>query len=645
MSGIMGIYYLDGRPVTGQDLRRMVDTLAHRGPDRADTWVNGCVGFGHRMLWTTSESFLEKLPLVHPSKKFVITSDARIDNRQELISALQLTNFPSEKITDSQLILGAYLKWGERCPEYLLGDFAFTIWDEREQKLFCARDHFGIKPFYYHYSKQLFTFASEVKALLCVPKVPRLLNEVRVGDYLASELEDEAVTFYQDIFRLPAACSMVINSVGLKIKCYWSLNPERELILKSDQEYAEKFREIFAEAVRCRLRSAFPIGSMLSGGLDSSSITCMARKILTENGQKPLHSYSAVFDEVPKSDERAYIQAVLGQGEIIGHFFHGDTVSPLSDIDKVFWHQDEPILGFNSYINWNINRLAKSHNVRVMLDGFDGDNVVSHGVGYLAELAVKGRWLSLCQETHGFARNFDFSFRQALWPYVKNYVILKHVRKHRSLSFAYKLWHVASQKEARSKVKESSENLIFNTAFFKKMGIEERSEELMSGRNVPLLNQRHHHYITLTSGALPYTLEILDRSSAAFGIEQRYPFWDKRLVEFCLSLPANQKMSQGWTRAVLRRGMEGILPREIQWRGGKANLAHSFDYGMLKFERQRLEKIVTFGANSIEEYVQTEAVSQACQRFIEENANDDDAIITWKALNLALWLNYTGLHS
>lgn len=157
MSAIAGIYYLDGQPVDPADLGRMLETLAHRGSDRVGVWSEGHIGFGHRMLWTTPESLQEQLPLVNQTGDLAIAADARIDNRDELIAALGLMDRPSDKITDSQLILAAYEKWGDRCPEKLLGDFAFAIWDGRSQRLFCARAPMGVKPFYYYRSSRLST--------------------------------------------------------------------------------------------------------------------------------------------------------------------------------------------------------------------------------------------------------------------------------------------------------------------------------------------------------------------------------------------------------------------------------------------------------------------------------------------------------
>ncbi len=217
MSGIVGMYCLDGRSVDQKDLRRMVDKIAHRGPDGSDIWCNGSVGLGHRMLWTTPESLKEKLPLVHRSGKLVITADARIDNREELIKALNLTDKKPEDITDSELILYSYEKWEENCPEKLIGDFAFAIWDGFKRKLFCVRDHMGVKPFYYYKSDKIFIFASEIKTLLCLKEVPQKLNELMVAFYLARIFKDNTITFYHDIVRLPAANSINVSKDNLQL--------------------------------------------------------------------------------------------------------------------------------------------------------------------------------------------------------------------------------------------------------------------------------------------------------------------------------------------------------------------------------------------------------------------------------------------
>ena len=407
MSAIVGFYGRDGQPVDRADLERMTESLAHRGPDGAGVWHIGPVGLGHRMLWTTPESLHEQLPLTGKKGDLVITADARIDNRDELITALGLAQWSHGEITDSELILRAYEQWGEDSPKRLLGDFAFAIWDERRQALFCARDHCGVKPFYYYQSARALIFASEIKALLSTREVPRRLNPVRVADYLAGIFEDRTSTLYRDILRLPAGHSMTVRGRESRVQPYCWLDPSREIRLRSDDEYADAFRDQFTDAVRCRLRSAFPVGSLLSGGLDSSSIVGAARRVLAEDGRR-LHTFSAIFpglpaSDLPKIDERPFMEAVLAMSGLTPHYVHADRLSPLSELDRVFWHEDEAFLAPNLYMHWALYRAAHQQSVRTLLDGVDGDTTVSHGLDYLSELAGAGRVRTLGREVMALA--------------------------------------------------------------------------------------------------------------------------------------------------------------------------------------------------------------------------------------------------
>src|SRR3989454_383913 len=416
VSGIAGLWHLDGRPGEPAELESMTARLAHGGPDGTGAWREGPVALGHGMLHTTPESLREQQPLVGTRGDLVLVADARIDNRAELCSLLPA---PSDA-TDAELILAAYERWGEHCPEHLLGDFAFAIWDARRQIVFCTRDHFGVKPFYYHHRPgRLFAFASEIKGLLVLSEVPRRLNETRVADYLVPLLEDKEITFYEEIVRLPPAHRMVVTREGVRIEQYWALDPEREIRMKSDAEYAAAFREIFTEAVRCRLRSAFPVGSMLSGGLDSSSIVCVARKLLAENGGGRLHTFSAIFPDVPECDERGYIDAVVAGGGVEPHYVRGDRLNPFADLDQVFHHEDEPFFAPNLFLHWGLYSAGEQEGVRVLLDGIDGDTTVSHGVSYLAELARSGRLITLAREVTGLSRRFN----RSPWAFLRARVV------------------------------------------------------------------------------------------------------------------------------------------------------------------------------------------------------------------------------
>ena len=673
MSGIVGIYDLEKRPVEREAVTRMVDILAHRGPDGADTWCEGNVGLGHRMLWTTPESLLEKQPLVDSNSDLVLTADARIDNRDELIGSLQINHLSTDKITDSDLILAAYRKWGEDCPKNLLGDFVFAIWDKRKQILFCARDHFGVKPFYYYYQAgQIFVFGSEIKGVLCNSEVPRHLNEVRVADYLANLFDDKAITFYKGIFRLLPAHTITVSQEKVQIRPYWSLDPSRELNLSSDQEYAEAFREIFTEAVRCRLRSAFPIGSTLSGGLDSSSITCVARQILAEEKKLPLHTFSYIYDDLSQCDEREFIESVVQQGDLIPHYMHGDQIGPFLDWKRVFWHTDETFLGPNTYLPWNYFHTAHQQGIRVLLDGFDGDTTVSHGIAYLTELMRKGNWSDFKVNANGICQNFGCTlldlFEEHVFPYLEELAKkgqwitfvkeVKQIEKHftisgRNVYLRHGLKPLAPQliRQIWGRLhgqKQPVENInpIINPLFAKQINLKERIQSLDGSWTNPPLTAREDHWRRLISGLIPLPLEVEHRMAPAFAIEPRHPFMDKRLVEFCLAMPPEQKLHQGWTRMIVRRALEGILPSEVQWRGGKANLESNLINGLKTIDRAILDDVMHNDLQNVEKYVDVTNIRNLYQQFISsENIDASRTIAVLKPVALALWLRHTGLET
>lgn len=661
MSGIVGTYRLDGRPIAPETVQRMTDILAHRGPDGSDVWISQSVGLGHRMLWTTPESLLEKLPLADESEEFVITSDARIDNREELISELHFDNLPSEKITDSQIILAAYNKWGEECPQYLLGDFAFAIWDKLKSILFCARDHFGVKPFYYYYKpNQFFAFGSEIKALLCLPQVPQQLNEVRIGDFLAVMMEDKSITTYQDILRLPPAHSMVVSQSGISLRCYWALDPHREIKMDSDEAYAQEFRKIFTEAVRCRLRSAFPIASHLSGGLDSSAITCVARNLLLEERKTKLHTISNIFDTVKECDERQFINSVLDQGGVEAHYVHADEFGPLSDVDEIWQYEDEALLGPSHAYPWMLNKAAKQIGARVVLDGLDGDTTVCHGVPRLREIARKGEWKHFLQEAAAVAKNYEVSVfslfksygvpevqaqaRGLRWvsfttginqihesfgiPYRK--LLLNYGIKSFIPSSLKQFWH------RKQKLTKSKTESLLNRDFAGRIGLDERIKMSQSPHEAS--TTREYHWRGLTAGIFPYINEQLDRYAIPFSLEVRHPFLDKRLVEFCLALPADQKLNQGWGRIVMRRALEDIFPKAVQWRGGKTSMTPNFVHGMLKVNGELLDKVMCDDLDLIKPYIEADRVQAAYDRMKSGlKESDNDNVTVWRAAILAMW--------
>ncbi|MEO1466021.1 MAG: lasso peptide isopeptide bond-forming cyclase [Cyanobacteria bacterium J06633_1] len=619
MSGIIGIYQRCGRVVESEQLGSMVDSLLHRGADGSNIWQENNVGMGHLMLWTTPESLLEQLPWADSQTGTVITADARIDNRQELISLLGLKG-DRDKITDSSLILKAYHKWGAKCPAKLIGDFAFAIWDARHRRFFCARDPMGIKPFYYYYSGSVFAFASEIKALLCLSAVEPQLNELRVAYQLAGFLEDEEVTFYENIWRLKSAHSLIVNQENKKLEQYWALDPDKRIKLSSHQEYTAAFKELFTEAVNCRLRSAFPVGSTLSGGLDSSSITCTARNLLSGTG-KQLHTFSAIFPNLPQSalkqiDERYFMDAVKQAGAIKAHDVRADLLNPLLDW---LWQGAEPILSPNIYIHEGMYDCAHQNGVRVFLDGVDGDTTVSHGWRYLTHLTYTGNWWRLYREITAASRNLRLS------------------RKLIGQEYCIKpLIHEPLQRLQDRFLGRHDYGDLIDPNFARKMNLGDRLRELAT--EPLILTARAEHLSSFNTGLYPYAMEITDRATAPKSIEARYPFFDRRLMEFCLAIPLEQKFRQGYPRAILRHAMEGILPPEVQWRVSKARLGSNFSRNLVQFQKPLIEQAICH-QTKIEPYLNMTNLQAKYQRYVQAGTPlPGDDIDVLNSTLLSLWL-------
>jgi asparagine synthase (glutamine-hydrolysing) len=641
MSAIVGIYNLNGRPVASEDVSGMVEILLHRGGDSQGIWHDGAVGLGHCMLRTTPESNNENLPSTDGSGRFVITSDARLDNRPELLLQLGLPTNTVGCISDSELILHAYEKWGQACPEKLLGDFAFAIWDSINQTLFCARDAFGVKPFYYYISGAVFAFASEIKGLLRLPGVPRKLNEIKLADHLLDFSEDKESTFYDGILRLPPAHAAVITRSGLCMREYWSLDPFRELRLNSDTEYAEAFHDLFTEAVRCRLRSQSPIGSMLSGGLDSSSVTCTARNLLG-TGER-LTTFSAVFDNVKQCDERAFISAVLAQNHVKPQSFVADNMSPFKDWENVLWHQDEPITPNNLYLTREAYRRAKELGIRVILDGFDGDTTVSHGTGWFVELARDKRWLTLVREARGYASHFEnLPPWTVVWWNIEHYGLNPQAKRLiRPFQRSYRAVRRRVLKPANQPSGKGQHRSFINEAFANRVGARERHR--LPTVDLKQRSERLTHYRKLNWALMPNALEVINKASSPFSVDVRFPFWDRRLVEFCLALPPEQKIHRGWNRMIMRRALKDILPREVLWRGGKTDMTQGFNDGVLTYDSKRLTDAVMQESKILEGYVNLEKVRDALTEVMKPDGSREHLREVCKYVSLVLWLERANL--
>lgn len=632
MSGIFGAALYGGEPLDAAWLAAMQESLAHRGPDARDVWCGTTAGLGQNALWTTPESMQERQPLFSPGRSLVLVADARIDNREELIAVLAPERRNDPDVTDADLILAAYQHWGEQCPERLLGDFAFAIWDEGRRRFFCARDHMGVRSLYYHRENGRFAFASEIKALFRLPWVAREIDEMRVAEHLVSVFEDQSRTFFKGICRLPAAHSLTVDAGSCRLRRYWALDSRRELNLGSDAEYEEAFRELLVDAVRCRLRSAFPLGSTLSGGLDSSSITCIARKLLNESGRAGLHTFSAVFPSLPKQylrsiDERSYMRAVIDQGGVEAHEVFADRLNPIGDLDAMLWHQDDPLVPFNVYMHLGIYRAARAQGVRVVLDGLDGDTTVSHGFERLPELAKTLHWITLLGEVRRLrwkVHGGRLPLRRVLWTYAVAPLARPVSNPH---------W---ACRQGRRHMPWGGDSPIAES-LAAQVGLDEHMSCVEREQPRGFVSARDEHRRSLESPLVPYALDLADKAAAACSIEARYPFFDRRLVEFCLALPADQKLREGHQRYILRRAMQGILPPEVQWRDSKGNLSSNFYLKLLSEGRDVLDRVMAEDLDAARGYIDPALLRETYSRYVAEPSNPD-AMTLFLGVAFAAWI-------
>ncbi|HVZ41092.1 MAG TPA: asparagine synthase-related protein [Candidatus Kapabacteria bacterium] len=616
MSGIVALLHTDGRHVPMRELHAMAAAIMHRGRNGCEELAHGTAGLACCLTHAEPEGADTPLPR-SPATGRIVAADVRLDRRTELCENLGCRH-EMGGLTDGELVLRAYERWGERCVHYLQGDFAFVLWDPERDGFFCARDRVGVKPFYYHHGSGLFAAASEIRALLVHPAVTAQPDDLWIGDYLAGLFTETDATFYSDIRRLMPAHTMRVDASGLQIERYARFDPEREVRCASDADYAEAFAERFTRAVGDRMRSALPVGAALSGGLDSSSVACVARSVRQAEGGEPLATFSAIFTDVPQSDESRYIDAVIRSGGFAPNFVRGDLGDPLAPV--LLDALDYPFFAPNLFLHAELFAAAHNAGIGVWLDGLDGDTTVSHGTARLAELAASLRIAELWHESGALADRLGHGSRART---LRRAVINPLLRAPLSRGLA--------RIGRRSPLNDAA----IDRAFAAGIRLEERYRavaELPAPRTL-----REDHYRRLTWGMHSFVLELLDQLAAHSGIEPRYPFYDWELMNFCLALPPEQKLQDGWGRIVLRRAMQGVLPHEVQWRTGKGNPGANFIRALRMRQGERFDAMVKH-PGELGRYMNVPRLGEMLTRFIAGGASDQETMTLWRALTLWIWI-------
>lgn len=603
MSAVCGIFNIDGNMVSEEKASKMMEKLNIYSFNDTGTYLNNEIFLGCGIQYITKESQKEILPVYSKYKGLAVTADAIIDNRQELFSIFDVSEEEAKHIADSKLILMSYEKWGHDCPKHLVGDFAFAIWDEENNELFCARDHVGARTFYYYYSENVFSFCTVMKPLLTHNSNSTDLNERWITDFLALDgIQHEFEcneTIYKDIFQLPPSCSMVVSSNSIRINKYWNpIKDIKPLRLDTDEEYEEAFRKVLGEAVNCRLRSINEVGIMLSGGLDSSSIACMAAKTLSKYNKRlkgfssiPITEYKNNKSKYYVPDESEYIESIKTKAENIDVCYcRSDHKNSITNIDYFINIFEQPYKTVQTLYWYNelIEKAAQS-GCNILLNGQFGNSTISDGefMPYALALYKKLKFVTLFKEIKAFSN-------------------LKKIPKSRvckvmfKATLPYKLRKLAS--EILDKNFDRFALVPVSTDLIKKWDVGKRFDEKSYNQHTrPVLDYYEEQEYVVDQLAFSHIGAIETKISLANGIVIRDPSKDKRVIEFCLSLPSEQFVRDGHERYLIRRAMKDILPDKIRLNTSTRGL-QSADW------IQRLEPVWEDVCNELEDMLGDEEI-------------------------------------
>ncbi len=547
MSGIVGIFNRDGAPVNEKIARTLLNAIADWDPDDRGIWRKGPVSIGHAMLWTTPESKKERLPF--REGPYILTADARIDNREELSKRLGLPSHGSRGIGDSRLILAAYETWGTACTKYLLGDFAFALWDEREKRLFCARDPIGIKPFYYYLDEGRFLFSNQIRGILASPGVDASIDEEAIGMILRlGQLMHPEKTPFKSVRKLPPATNMIVSGDKIIKEVYWRAEDSSEVRFKTLDEYVQALRNLLEDAVAKRLRSEDPIASHLSGGLDSSTLAVLAARRLKERG-RTLYAYNWVPPPRPGDDPGHYEWANsrrISEREGIALTHIDLTAERLCEILENYdiGRDGTGDLWYETLVRED----ARKKGVRTILTGWGGDELISYGArAYYSMLLHQGRIIELAREIYREARKGKNTIRGIaskiyywIFPVLLPDRVYCLLPRTRCPSHDYLL---CAKPEFAVRVKRM------------KVGEKTFKMKSLHQDQLDLFNQGH----------IVNRIESFASCGSRYGVEYVYPLLDRRIVEFALGIPQELYVREGKSRYLFRAAVEGWLPEEIRW--------------------------------------------------------------------------------
>lgn len=548
MSGIAGILLQAENINALQHLKRMTDTLIHRGANSVSYWSNkkNTIHLGCRHTHISEKQFINPTAL---TLRYQIVYDVQIYNLLEIKVFLQNKGYQFLSQSENEVLLAAYDYWKERCLQHFDGKFSLAIWDEKEEQFFAARDRFGEKPFYFYEDEDNFIFSSEMKALWAVgiqKKVDHkmLLNYLTLGH--VQNCVDKEQVFFKKIYALPPSHYLILNprkSAVSKITKYWGINKETKIDLVLNDAIAI-FDDLFQTSVHRRIRNVPSLGISLSGGINSGSIVAIANSIKSNS---TITAFSACYPDNSIS-EYSLLNLCKNKFSISGYEVNPSVNDLINNFEKICYYQEEPFPSSEIFPQYLVFENAKNQQINILLDGHGANETLAGYSGYihwyLQEVLSRHKLGATQKELTAFKNNKqDF-----IWGY-KNYLA------------AFLPSHAAMRLEKREYLK-TIHHPYLHPDFAKQIKGHE-----WEGIHKPIVTKLNDIlYFSTVEMGLYELLRFTDRNSMAHGIETRMPFLNHQLVEFIFSLPSQLKMHDGWTKFLLRKAMDKKIPKEIVWR-------------------------------------------------------------------------------
>ncbi|MEO6694555.1 MAG: asparagine synthase (glutamine-hydrolyzing) [Ignavibacteria bacterium] len=648
MCGIFGVLNFNETNINFQQLQSSVNIIKHRGPDDEGYAVFNTykkfyeerfgdtsaiqkgshilspsqnvfnLALGFRRLSILDLSVNGHQPFFNEEKNISMIFNGEVYNYIEIREELKTKGFKFRTATDTEVIMNSYVEWGEDCLNRFNGMWGIAIYDMRKNVLFCSRDRFGVKPFYYYKDENCFVFASELKSIVeyfkSDPAFRKEINKENVYDYLVYNFVDHTEdTFINNIKHLQPSHYIKFQGKDFWIKKYFSIEINKELGVYDNKKFEQirnNFNELIFDSVKLRLRSDVPVGTCLSGGLDSSTVVSIINKFLTSDNNvnseqigKKQKTFSAVYDDA-SIDERTFIEEIVKHTNCESHYVFPDKADFTEDVDSFIFQLDEPFGGTSPYAQWNVMRLARQNNVTVLLDGQGADESLGGYEVYFAflysHLLKNGKYFQLTSELmKNFKKGMEISVRGL--KYYKN---------------------------SKNKNLKSSTSDFYNADFLKGF----HNKNVLNFRTKANLNEKL--YEDLSKYILPSLLRFEDRNAMKFSIESRTPFLDYRIIKLLFETEAVYKMHNGWSKWILRNSMNKFIPDKIVWRRDKKGFPTPERKWMMRL-KDDFVKIVNESKSELGEFVNTGEIIKNYDSIVLNPEIKSQFL--WKIYNLAKW--------